>query len=322
MEVKKRGGTPTMNLRFRVDPAKSVIHFRIDDTETVCSFTQAVQQINQLAANLPVINDLVDKAEDRIRKGTKEKGLHEAVQNYKDAGYNGAFCAFVLDSIYDYALYHNEEIMRIKLKTVGGHLKDQVQPGFEQLRRLLTAFPAGTTPGLNGFSLFQSVQAEIIEGQTWYSSLFPCNAFLLMFRDVLQMIGSAVCTCTVCGEYFCGKPQHDCCTNPDCKKYLEMTDPYQKKNELSALVRNFSCRVRQHRCNIVQICESAQAVEEFNAFATPMQNSVKARAKTMKLTDAPIRDILKLKNEIKNKLYVELNDKKYEIIAKYGEPTE
>ena len=32
--------------------------------------------------------------------------------------------------------------MRIKLKTVGGHMKDQVQHGFEQLRRLLTVFPA------------------------------------------------------------------------------------------------------------------------------------------------------------------------------------
>lgn len=104
-----------------------------------------------MAANLPVINDLADKAEERIRKGTKEKGLHEAVQNYKDAGYNGVFCVFLLDSIYEYALYHNEEIMRIKLKTVGGHMKDQVQPGFEQLRRLLTAFPAGTAPELDGF---------------------------------------------------------------------------------------------------------------------------------------------------------------------------
>ncbi len=133
--------------KFRFDPAKSAVHFRADETETECSFTQAVQQINQLAANLPVINDLADKAEDRIRKGTKEKGLHEAVQNYKDAGYNGAFCVFLLDSIYEYALYHNEEIMRIKLKTVGGHMKDQVQPGFEQLRQLLTAFPAGTAHG-------------------------------------------------------------------------------------------------------------------------------------------------------------------------------
>ena len=62
-----------MNLRFHFDPAKSVIHFRIDDTETECSFTQAVQQINQLAANLPVINDLANKAEDRIRKGTKKR---------------------------------------------------------------------------------------------------------------------------------------------------------------------------------------------------------------------------------------------------------
>lgn len=307
-----------MNLKFRFDPVKSAIHFRIDDTETECSFTQAVQQINQLAANLPVINDLADKAEDRIRKGTKEKGLHEAVQNYKDAGYNGAFSVFLLDSIYEYALYHNEEIMRIKLKTVGGHMKDQVQPGFEQLRRLLTAFPAGTAPELDGFSLFQPIQVEIIGGQTWYSSVFPCNAFLLMFRDMLQMIGSAVCTCTVCGDYFCGKAGDDCCGNPDCKSFLETTDPYKKKNELSALVRNFSGRIRQHRCNIVQICESAQAVEEFNAFATPMQESVKTRAKTMKITDAPIRDILKLRNEIKNKLYDELNEKKHEILAKYG----
>jgi hypothetical protein len=47
----------------------------------------------------------------------------------------------VLDSIYEYALYHNEEIMRIKLKTVGGHLKDQVQPGFEQLQRLRRGGP-------------------------------------------------------------------------------------------------------------------------------------------------------------------------------------
>lgn len=311
-----------MKLRFRFDLNKYTVHFLADDTETECSFTQAVQQINQLAVNLPVINELADKAEDRIRKGTKEKGLLEAVRNYKDAGYNGAFCAFVLDSIYDYALYHNEEIMRIKLKTVGGHMKEQVQPGFEQLRRLLTAFPAGILPNLDGFSLFQPVQAEIIGGLTWYSSVFPCNALLLMFRDMLQHTGSAVCTCTVCGDFFCGKAGDDCCSNPDCKTFLETTDPYKKKNELSALVRNFSGRIRQHRCNIVQICESAQAVEEFNAFATPMQNSVKARAKTMKATDAPIRDILKLKNEIKNKLYDELNNKKYEILAKYGEPTE
>ena len=52
-----------------------------------------------------------------------------------------------------------------------------------------------------------------------------------------------------------------------------------------------------------------------------MQESVKAQAKMMKATDAPIRDILKLKNEIKDKLYDELNEKKHEILAKYGEPT-
>ena len=310
-----------MNLKFRFDLSKYAVLFLADDTETECSFTQTVQQIIQLAANLPVINDLADKTIPRIRKGPKEKGLLEAVQNYKDAGYNGAFCVFLLNSIHEYAVFHNDETMHIKMRTIGGHIKEFVQPGFEQLRKLLTAFPAGIAPGLDGFSLVQPVQAEIIDGHTWYSSELPCNAFLLMFRDMLQQTGSAVCTCTVCGDYFCGKPQDDCCTNPDCKKYLETTDPYQKKNELSALVRNFSCRIRQHRCNIVQICESAQAVEEFNAFATPTQNSVKTRAQTMKATDAPIRDILKLKNEIKNKLYDELNNKKYEILAKYGEPT-
>ncbi|MBR4201021.1 MAG: hypothetical protein IKQ91_07055, partial [Oscillospiraceae bacterium] len=299
----------------RFDPAKSVIHFRADDTETECSFTQAVQQINQLAANLPVINDLADKAEDRIRKGTKEKGLHEAVQNYKDAGYNGAFCAFVLDSIYEYALYHNEEIMRIKLKTVGGHLKDQVQPGFEQLRRLLTASPAGTMPELDGFSLFQPVQAEIIGGQTWYSSVFPCNAFLLMFRDVLQMTGSAVCTCTVCGDYFCGKAEDDCCGNPDCKKYLESSEPYQKKEDLSAITRCFSGRIRSIRHELREICETEEAVTEFNEFSKPLQTYVTSTVRALRIADAPVMKIRKFKNEV-DRLYDELNARRKQILEK------
>ena len=305
-----------MNLRFRFDPAKSVIHFRADDTETECTFTQAVQQINQLAANLPVINDLANKAEDRIRKGTKEKGLHEAVQNYKDAGYNGAFCVFVLDSIYEYALYHNEEIMRIKLKTVGGHMKDQVQPGFEQLRRLLTAFPAGTMPELDGFSLFQPVQAEIIGGQTWYSSVFPCNAFLLVFRDMLQMTGSAVCTCTVCGDYFCGKPNDNCCGNPDCKKYLESSEPYQKKEDLSAITRCFSGRIRSIRHELREICETEVAVTEFNEFSKPLQTYVTSTVRALRIDDAPVMKIRKFKSEV-DKLYDELNAKRKEIISKY-----
>ena len=77
-----------MELKFRLEPAKMIIHFRTDDTETTCSFSEAVQRINKLVANLPVISDLANKAEERIRKGTKEKGLLEAVQTYKDAGYN------------------------------------------------------------------------------------------------------------------------------------------------------------------------------------------------------------------------------------------
>ena len=305
-----------MNLKFRFDPAKSVIRFRADDAETECTFTQAVQQINQLATNLPVINDLADKAEDRIRKGTKEKGLHKAIQNYKDAGYNGAFCVFVLDSIYEYALYHNEEIMRIKLKTVGGHLKDQVQPGFEQLRRLLTAFPAGTMPELNGFSLFQPVRADIIGGQIWYSSIFPCIALLLMFRDMLQMTGSAVCTCTVCGDYFCGKAGDDCCGNPDCRKYLESSEPYQKKEDLSAITRCFSGRIRSIRHELREICETEVAVTEFNEFSKPLQTYVTSTVRALRIDDAPVMKIRKFKSEV-DKLYDELNAKRKEIISKY-----
>ena len=62
-----------MNLKFRFDLTKSTVHFLADDTETECSFTQTVQQINQLAANLPAINDLADKAEERDPKGNKRK---------------------------------------------------------------------------------------------------------------------------------------------------------------------------------------------------------------------------------------------------------
>ena len=304
-----------MNLRFRFDPAKSVIHFRADDTETECTFTQAVQQINQLAANLPVINDLVDKAEDRIRKGTKEKGLHEAVQNYKDAGYNGASCAFVLDSIYEYALYHNEEIMRIKLKTVGGHMKDQVQPGFEQLRRLLTAFPSGECPNLDGFSLFQPVQAAVIGGQTWYSSVFPCNAFLLMFRDVLNTTGTALCTCNFCGELFCGKVNDDCCGNPDCRKYLESSEPYQKKEDLSAITRCFSGRIRSIRHELREICETEEAVTEFNELSKPIQTYVTSTVRALRIADAPVMKIRKFKNEV-DRLYDELNARRKQILEK------
>ena len=309
-----------MNLKFRFDPAKTTIHFRADNTEAECTFTQAVQQINQLAANLPVINDLADKAEDRIRKGTKEKGLHEAVQNYKDAGYNGAFCVFLLDSIHEYALYHNEEFMRIKLKTVGGHMKDQVQPGFEQLRRLLTAFPAGTLPELDGFVLFQSVQAEIIGGQTWYSSVFPCNAFLLVFRDMLQQTGLAVCTCTVCGDYFCGKAGEDFCGNPDCRKYLESSDPYQKQKDLSSISDTVGIRVRNIRSQLRDICGTEQAVVDFNEFANPRKDKIIAKVKLLRETDAPVKAIRQLQKE-KAALYDELNAKRDEIIAKYDIPS-
>lgn len=306
-----------MDLKFRYEPEKTTILFREDDTETTCSFNKALQQINQLAANLPVINDLADKAEERIRKGTKEKGLLEAVQTYKAAGYNGSFSAFLLDSIYEYALFHNNEVMRIKLKTVSGYIKDQVQPGFEQLRRLLTTFPAGKAPKLDGFSLFQPVHAEVIGGQIWYSSDFPCNAFLLMFRGVLNMTDTAICTCTVCGEFFCSKPEEVCCGDSDCKKYLESTAPFQKKKDLSSISDTVAGRIRSMRHELREMCGTEQAVIEFNAFANPKKDYIIEKVKMLRATDAPIKAIRQLQKE-KESLYDNLNAKKDEIIAKYS----
>lgn len=306
-----------MNLKFRFEPAKTTIYFRSDDTETTCSFTEAVQQLNQLTANLPVINDLADKAEERIRKGTKEKGLHEAVQTYKDAGYNGAFSAFLLDSIYDHALFHNEALMHLKLKTVGGYIKDQVQPGFEQLRKLLTAFLAYKEPELDGFSLFQPVRAEVIGGQIWYSSDFPCNAFLLMFRDMLNMTDTAICTCTVCGELFCGKSGEVCCGDADCKKYLDSSDPYQKKKDLSAISETVAGRVRSIRHELRDVCGTEQAVLEFNAFANPKKDCIIEKVKMLRSTDAPAKAVRQLQKE-KDSLYDELNMKRHELIDKYS----
>ncbi len=208
--------------------------------------------------------------------------------------------------------------MRIKLKTVGGHLKDQVQPGFEQLRRLLTVFPAGTMPELDGFVLFQSVQAEIIGEQTWYSSVFPCDAFLMMFRDMLQMTGSAVCTCTVCGDYFCGKPNDYCCGNPDCKKYLESSDPYQKQKDLSSISDTVGIRVRNIRSQLRDICGTEQAVLDFNEFANPRKEKIINKVQLLRQTDAPVKAIRQLQKE-KAALYDKLNAKRDEIIAKYSD---
>lgn len=305
-----------MDLKFRFEPEKTTILFREDDTETTCSFNKAVQQINQLAANLLVINDLADKAEERIRKGTKEKGLLKAVQTYKDAGYNGSFSAFLLDSIYEYAVFHNNEVMRIKLKTVSGYVKEHVLPGFEQLRKLLTAFPAGRAPKLNRFTLFQPVYAEVIGGQIWYGSDFPCNALLLMFRDVLNTTETAICTCAVCGEVFCGKPNDDCCGNPDCKKYLDSSEPYQKKEDLSAITRCFSGRIRSIRHELREICETEDAVTEFNKFSKPLQTHVTSTVRALRISDAPVMKIRKFKSEV-DRLYDEMNTKRKEIIAVY-----
>lgn len=305
-----------MSQKFRLETVKATIHFLSEQTETTCSFTEAVQWINKLAANLPVINDLADKAEERIRKGTKEKGLREAVQTYKDAGYNGSFSAFLLNSIYEYALFHNEALMHLKLKTVAGYLKEQVQPGFEQLRRLLTAFPAGKSPGLDGISLFQPIHAEVIGGQIWYSSDFPCTALLLMFRGVLNMTDTAICTCTVCGELFCGTANDECCGNSDCKKYLESSEPYQKKEDLSAITRCFSGRIRSIRHELREICETEDAVTEFNEFSKPLQSYVTSTVKALRIADAPVMKIRKFKSEV-DRLYDQLNAKRKEIIAKF-----
>ena len=306
-----------MNLKYRFDLTKNQACFRYGDTETACSFTEVVQQVGQLAANLPVISDLADKAVERIRKGIKEKGLLEAVQTYKGAGYNGAFSAFLLDSIYEYALYHNDEFMRLMLKTVGGYLRDEVQPGFAQLRRLLTAFPAGAMPEMDGFSLFQQVHTGVIDGQIWYTTVFPCNAFLLMFRDVLNTTGTAICACSVCGELFCGKTGEDCCGDKECVKLHDSADPYLRKKELSAISDTVGTRVRSIRAQLRDICGTEQAVLEFNEYANPLKDALIAKVKLLRGKDASVKEIRRLQRE-KESLYDRLNEKRKEIIAKYG----
>ena len=134
---------------------------------------------------------------------------------------------------------------------------------------------------------------------------------------MLHLTGSAVCTCTVCGDYFCGKAEDDCCGNPECKKYLESSEPYQKKEDLSAITRCFSGRIRSIRHELREICETEDAVTEFNEFSKPLQTYVTSTVKALRIADAPVMKIRKFKSEV-DRLYDELNAKRKEIIAEYG----
>ncbi len=157
----------------------------------------------------------------------------------------------------------------------------------------------------------------MIGNQVWYSSDLPCNAFLLMFRDVLNTNGTAICACMVCGECFCGKPGDDYCGDKECVKFHDSADPYLRKKELSAISDTAGTRVRSIRAQLRDICGTEQAVLDVNAFANPLKDALIAKVKLLRGTDASVKEIRRLQKE-KESLYDRLNEKRKEIIEEYG----
>ena len=307
-----------MNPKYHFDAANARIYFLTDEGETACSFHEAVRQIHHLAENLPSLEPVIAKAKERIRKETNEMQLLTAIQNSKDAGLSGAFFSFLYESLHQYAILHNVRYVRkITLETVDTYINRCNAPEFEELADLLKVF-GGTDPEFypNELPSFSTIQAEVRSGDTYYSSEFSVNAFLLMFRDVLRSTGLSVCECPVCGDLFCSTKADICCGNPECRQYLETASPTQKKDDLADISKKFSNRVRKHRSDIRNACSAAEAVLEFDAFAKPKQAYVVEKVKELRRNDAPVREIRRLKKEV-GRLYDEMNDMKKRVITKY-----
>lgn len=308
-----------MNPKYHFDAANARICFLTDEGKTACSFHEAVRQIHLLAENLPSLEPVIAKAKERIRKETNEMQLLTAIQNSKDAGFSGAFFSFLYESLHQYAILHNVRYVRkITLETVDTYINRCNAPEFEELADLLKVF-GGTDPEFfpNELPSLSTIQAEVRSGDTYYSSEFSVNAFLLMFRDVLRSTGLSVCECPVCGELFCGTKEDTCCGSAECRHYLETASPTQKKDDLADISKKFSNRVRKHRSDIRDACSAAEAVLEFDAFAKPKQAYVVEKVKELRRTDAPVKDVLKLKKEVKH-IYEEMNEVKKRIAAQYG----
>lgn len=308
-----------MNPKYRFDAANTRICFLTDEGETACSFHDAVQQIHLLEENLPALESVIAKVKERIKKEANEMQLLTAIQNSKDTELSGAFFSFLYESLHQYAILHNVRCVRkISLESADTYIKRYNAPEFEELADLLGAF-GGTDPEFfpNELPSLSTIQAEVRSGDTYYSSELSVNAFLLMFRDVLRSVGLSVLECPVCGELFCGTKEDTCCGSADCRQYLETASPTQKKDDLADISRKFSNRVRKHRSDIREACNSAEAVLEFDAYGKLKQNYVTEKVKELRSNDAPVKEIRKLQKEVKL-LYKEMNDTRGRIIEKYG----
>jgi hypothetical protein len=241
-----------MNPKFRFDLAISHIIFLSDDGKTVCSFDDVLIQIHQMAENLSIVDAVTEKAKERITKQAAEMDLLTEIQQYKDAGFTGAFYNFLFESIHQYSVEQNPRC--VKATKANHPPQEYIEkfniPKFEALKTSLQTFLQMDT----GFFPSQllsvhDMQADVLAGDTYYSADLSCNAFLVMFRDMLLSMGMSICKCSVCGKAFCGKSGDFYCGSPACTQYLKEEKPKQK-NDLSKISKNFSLYVRQYRYKI------------------------------------------------------------------------
>ena len=309
-----------MNPKFRFDFVNSRIVFLSDEGKTVCSFNEVLCQINELAEQIHILDDIFDNAKQRIVKQSNEKQFLATIHAYEREGFHGAFYSFLYESIHQYIIVENEKCVDAVTLLYGpqDYISDHNAPKFEELKFFLKTFmkmDVGFFP--NQLPSTYTIQADVLSGDAHYSSDLSCNVFLIMFRDLLISTGTAVCVCTVCGDVFCGKPGDNCCGKSDCERYLNNADPKQKKTDLSKISKNFSLNIRQHRYRIKNKCTSPEAMQEFNAFTEPIQNHIIERVKELRTNDAPVKEIRELKMEVDQK-YTEINEKAKEIMAKYS----
>ena len=308
-----------MNPVYRFELASKCIYFMVEDGEIVCSFKEAIRQINLLTANPTVLSNLYTRVEERIRLGEKYTDLANLIQLYKESGYTGAFFTFLYQSLSQFAIFHNQKYMKkITLERVKKHIQKHVAPELDELARMPATFSKENTEFRpHSLPSLSKVYTEVLNDKIYYGSPLSVLAFLYMFRDILSSMHLTIRACTVCGELFCTAMDEKCCGSTDCKEFLETASPSHKKDTLSEITRKFSNRVRKHRSDIREACESAEAVLAFNAFASPKQEYVIEKARELRRTDAPNKQILQLKKEVKE-IYTQINEKKKEILAQYS----
>ena len=308
-----------MNPEFRFDLADRQIIFLTDEGESAVTFDEALRQINLFAANPAMLQNLDAKVAERIVEGNTNTSLEDTIHIYIGSGYSGAFFSFLYQSILQYALLHNKRyIKKITLERVRTYIKKNVISEQEQLPKLLAAFSKSDQEYCASLpNSVPVIRAAVHDENIFYSSDFPVVSFLTIFRDVLYSMRLTIRVCTVCGDVFCGAANDNCCGSKECEEYLENASATQKKDDLADISRKFSNRVRKHRSDIRDSCYVAEAVLEFDAYAKPKQEYIVEKVKELRANDAPVKEIRLLKKEVK-RIYAEMNERKKEIIVKYG----